>query len=58
MVLSTLFFHTDIMCKDGLVIPGGEWPSVDRMTDTISLGAATRDMSWFVRFCHALFPRV
>ena len=38
MVLSTLFFHTDIMCKDGSVIPGGEWPSVDWMTDTPLLG--------------------
>ena len=46
------------MCKDGPVTPGGEWPSVDWMTDTPSLGAATRDMSWFVEFCHALFPRV
>ena len=58
MVLSTLFFHNDIMCKDSLVIPGGEWPSMDWMTDTPSLGAATRDMSWFVGFHHALFPRV
>ena len=58
MVLLTLFFHADIMCKDGSVIPGGEWPSVYWMTDTPSLGAATRDMSWFVGFCHALFPRV
>ena len=57
-VLSTIFFHTDIMCKDGSVILGGEWPSVDWMTDTPSLGAATRDMSWFVEFRHALFPRV
>ena len=55
-VLSALFFHTDVMCKDGLVIPGGEWPSVNWMTDTPLLGAATRDMSWFVGFCHALFP--
>ena len=58
MVLSTLFFHTDVMCKDGLVVPGGEWPSVDWMTDAPSLGAATRDMSWFVGFCCTLFPRV
>ena len=49
---------TDVMCKDGSVIPGGEWPSVDWMTDTPSLGAATRDMSWFVGFCCALFPHV
>ena len=58
MVLSTLFFHTDIMCKDSLVTPGGEWPSVDWLADTPSLDAATRDMSWFVGFCHAFFPCV
>ena len=28
------------------------------MTDTPLLGAATRDMSWFVGFCCALFPHV
>ena len=57
-ILSKLFSLTDIMCKDGSVVPGGEWSSVDQMTDTPSLGAATRDMSWFVGFCHSLFPHV
>ena len=58
MTLSTLFFHTDITCKDSSVIPGDEWPSVDWMTDTPLLGAATRDMSWFIGFHCALFPCV
>ena len=57
-ILSKLFFYTYITCKDGSVVLGGEWPSVDWMTDTPSLGAATRDMSWFVGFCHSLFPCV
>ena len=57
-ILSKLFFYTDITCKDGSVVPGGKWPSVDLMTDTPSLGAATRDMSWLVGFHHSLFPRV
>ena len=46
------------MCKDGSAVPGGESPSMDWMTDTPSLGAATRDMSWFVGFHHFLFPHV
>ena len=54
-ILSKLFFYTDIMCKDGSIVPGGEWPSVDWMTDTPSLGAATRGMSWFMVFCHSCF---
>ena len=57
-ILSKLFFYTDIMCKDGSVVPGGEWPSMDWMTDTPSLGATTRDMSWFMGFCHSLFSCV
>ena len=57
-ILSKLFFYTDIMCKDGSVVPGGKWLSVDWMIDTPSLGAATRDMSWFVVFNHSLFPHV
>ena len=48
----------DITCKDGSVVPGGEGPSMDWMTDTPSLGAAMKDMSWFVGFCHSLFPGV
>ena len=58
MVLLTLFFHTDVMCKNSSVIPGGEWPSVDWMTDTPLLGVATSDISWFVGFCHTLFPHI
>ena len=57
-ILLKLFFYTDITCKDGSVVPGGKWPSMDWMTDTPSLGAATRDMSWFVGFHHSLFPHV
>ena len=56
-ILSKLFC-TDITCRDGSVVPGGEWPSVDWMIDTPSLGAATRDMSWFVGFRCSLFTRV
>ena len=57
-ILSKLLFYTDITCKDGSVVPGGQWPSMDWMIDTPSLGAATRDMSWLVEFHHSLFPRV
>ena len=57
-ILSKLFFYPNIMCKDGSVVPGGECPSMDWMTDTPSLGAATRDMSWFMGFYCSLFPHV
>ena len=55
VILLKLFFYTDMTCKDGSVVPGGKWPSMDWMIDTPSLGAATRDMSWFVGFCHSCF---
>ena len=41
-ILLKLFFYTNIMCKDGSVVPGGKWPSVDCITDTPSLGTATK----------------
>ena len=43
-ILSKLFFHTNVACIDGSVIPGGKWPSVDWMTDTPLLRAGTRDI--------------
>ena len=57
-ILSKLFFYTDMMFRDGSVVPEGEWPSVDWMIDTPSLRAATRDMSWLVGFCCSLFPQL
>ena len=36
-ILLKLFFYTDITCRDGSVVPGGKWPSVDWIIDTSSL---------------------
>ena len=53
-----IFFHTDFTLVDGSTLGGGEWPSVPWYPDTSVTGAATRDLSWFIEICHALFPRV
>ena len=56
--MSNIFFHTDVTLVDGLILQGGEWPSVLWYTDTSVTRAATRDLSWFIEKCHVLFPRV
>ena len=56
--MSDIYFHTDITLIDGLTLQGGEWPSVPWYPDTPVTGAATRDLSWFIKIRHALFPSV
>ena len=49
MVLSTLFFHTEITYKDSLVIPEGKWSlqlySKMYLNDPIKLKAKSKDVS-------------
>ena len=56
--MSNIFFHTDITLVDGLTLQGSEWPSVPWYPETPVAGAATRDLSWFIKIHRALFPRV
>ena len=49
-------FHTDITLVEGSILQGGEWPSVPWYADTSVTGAATQDLSWFIKICHV--PRV
>ena len=54
--MSDIFFHTDITLVDGSILQDGGWPSVPWYPDTPETGAATRDLSWFIEICRALFP--
>ena len=56
--MSNIFFHTDITLVDGSTLQGGKWPSVPWYPDTPETGAALRDLSWFIKICQGLFPRV
>ena len=53
-----IFFHIDFTLVDGSTLVGGEWPSVPWYPDTPETGAALRDLSWFIKICQGLFPRV
>ena len=56
--MSDIYFHTDVTLVDGSTLQGGEWSSVPWYTDTPEAGAATKHLSWFIKICCALFPRV
>ena len=51
-------FHTNITLVNGSTLQGDEWPSVPWYPDTQETGAALRDLSWFIKICQGLFPRV
>ena len=51
-------FHMDVTLVDGLILEGGEWPSVPWYPDTPLTGAATLGLSWFIKIHCACFPRV
>ena len=56
--MSDIYFHTDVTLVDGTTLQGGEWPSVPWYPDTPETGAALQDLSWFIKICWELFPRV
>ena len=56
--MSNIFFHMDVTLVNGSILQGGGWPSVPWYPDTPETGAATQDLSWFIKICCALFPRV
>ena len=52
------FFHTDVTLTDGLTLQGGGWPGVPWYPDMPETRAALWDLSWFIKICQGLFPRV
>ena len=56
--MSNIFFHMDVTLVDGSALQGGEWPSVPWYPDSPETGAALQDLSWFIKICQGLFPRV
>ena len=56
--MSNIFFYMDVTLVDGSTLQGGKWPSIPWYPDTPETGAALRDLSWFIKICWGLFPRV
>ena len=56
--MSNIFFHTDVTLTDGSTLQGGEWPGVPWYPDMPETGAALQDLSWLIKICEGLFPRV
>ena len=56
--MSDIYFHSDITLVNGTTLQGSEWPSVPWYLDTSETGAALLDLSWFIKICQGLFPRV
>ena len=56
--MSNIFFHMDVTLTDGSILQGGEWPGMPWYPDMPETGAALQDLSWFIKICWGLFPRV
>ena len=53
--MSDIYFHTNVTLVGGSTLQGGEWPNVPWYPDTPKAGAATQDLSWFIKIhslCH------
>ena len=56
--ISNIFFHTDITLVNGSTLQGGKWPGMPWYPDTPETEAALQDLSWIIKICWGLFPRV
>ena len=56
--MSDIYFNTDVTLVDGSTLQGDEWPSVPWYPDTPETGVGTGDLSWLIKICCALFPRI
>ena len=56
--MSNIFFHKVVTLTDGSTLQGGKWPSMPWYPDMQETEAALQDLSWFIKICQGLFPRV